>query len=57
MMINKKIFQVTIKQIHQAVVKNDLNTLQDKIADPVSPIILSAKDNNGLNPLHKVTIN
>ncbi|XP_044592155.1 uncharacterized protein LOC123270250 isoform X1 [Cotesia glomerata] len=44
---------VTIKQIHQAVINNDLNTLQDKIAEPVSPVILCAKDSNGLNPLHK----
>ncbi|KAG8034191.1 hypothetical protein G9C98_001275 [Cotesia typhae] len=44
---------VTIKQIHQAVINNDLNTLQDKTAEPVSPVILCAKDSNGLNPLHK----
>ncbi|XP_034950982.1 uncharacterized protein [Chelonus insularis] len=44
---------VSIKQIHSAVVKNDIDTFLKKIEDPVSPIILSAKDSNGLTILHK----
>ncbi|KAK0085675.1 hypothetical protein PV325_004621 [Microctonus aethiopoides] len=44
---------VTIKQIHSATVKQDLDGLIKKIDDPVAPVILCAKDNNGLNVLHK----
>ncbi|XP_015123171.1 uncharacterized protein LOC107045408 [Diachasma alloeum] len=43
----------TIKQIHNAVVKNDIEGFLEKIADPVSPVILCSKDMNGLNVLHK----
>ncbi|XP_011300880.1 uncharacterized protein [Fopius arisanus] len=43
----------TIKQIHNGVVKNDVEGFLEKIADPVSPVILCSKDMNGLNVLHK----
>ncbi|XP_015605023.1 uncharacterized protein LOC107272408 isoform X4 [Cephus cinctus] len=43
----------TIKSVHTATVKNDLEAFRDKIADPVSPVILCSKDSNGLNVLHK----
>ncbi|XP_063974585.1 uncharacterized protein LOC135161174 isoform X4 [Diachasmimorpha longicaudata] len=43
----------TIKQMHSAVVKNDIDEFLEKIADPVSPVILCSKDMNGLNVLHK----
>ncbi|XP_043270896.1 uncharacterized protein [Venturia canescens] len=43
----------SIKTIHSAVIKNDLEGFKKKIASPVSPIILCSKDVNGLNVLHK----
>ncbi|XP_015185824.1 PREDICTED: uncharacterized protein LOC107071377 isoform X3 [Polistes dominula] len=43
----------TVKDIHAATVKNDLEGLKKKLEDPVSPIILCSKDANGLNVLHK----
>ncbi|XP_058794332.1 uncharacterized protein LOC131666023 isoform X2 [Phymastichus coffea] len=43
----------TIKDIHAATIKNDIDTFRKKVEDPVSPIILSSKDCNGLNVLHK----
>lgn len=49
------VLQGTIKGMHNAVVKNDLEVFKKKIASPVSSIILCSKDANGLNVLHKVT--
>ncbi|XP_043684215.1 uncharacterized protein LOC122636732 isoform X5 [Vespula pensylvanica] len=43
----------TVKDVHSATVKNDLQGLKKKLEDPVSPIILCSKDANGLNVLHK----
>ncbi|XP_020296962.1 uncharacterized protein LOC109861644 isoform X4 [Pseudomyrmex gracilis] len=43
----------TIKDIHTAVVNNDLEEFKKKMEEPISPIILCAKDSNGLNVLHK----
>ncbi|XP_058122433.1 uncharacterized protein LOC131293299 [Anopheles ziemanni] len=42
-----------IKEIHQAVVDNDLDTLKEKTAPPAPRVILTSKDANGLTPLHK----
>lgn len=42
-----------IKNIHQAVIDNNLDYLKAKTAQPVPPEILSSKDANGLTPLHK----
>ncbi|XP_011496786.1 PREDICTED: uncharacterized protein LOC105361344 [Ceratosolen solmsi marchali] len=43
----------TIKDIHLATIKNDIEGFRKSVEEPVSPIILSSKDNNGLNVLHK----
>ena len=44
--------QNIIKEIHSAVVDNDLDSLMTKTANlPV--VVLSSKDANGLTPLHK----
>ncbi|XP_055642711.1 serine-rich adhesin for platelets-like isoform X3 [Toxorhynchites rutilus septentrionalis] len=42
-----------IKDIHQAVVDNDLETLKEKTAPPTPRIVMTSKDANGLTPLHK----
>ncbi|XP_058451583.1 uncharacterized protein LOC131430543 isoform X2 [Malaya genurostris] len=42
-----------IKDIHQAVVDNDLEMLKEKTAAPMPRIVLTSKDSNGLTPLHK----
>ncbi|KAB0795470.1 hypothetical protein PPYR_12309 [Photinus pyralis] len=42
-----------IKDIHTDVVNDDLEQLQTHSSSPVPPVILSAKDINGLSPLHK----
>ncbi|XP_062546363.1 uncharacterized protein LOC134212475 isoform X5 [Armigeres subalbatus] len=42
-----------IKDVHQAVVDNDLDTLKEKTASPTPRIVLTSKDANGLTPLHK----
>ncbi|EDS44997.1 conserved hypothetical protein [Culex quinquefasciatus] len=42
-----------IKDIHQAVVDNDLDTLKERTASPTPRIVLTSKDANGLTPLHK----
>ncbi|CAL4177582.1 unnamed protein product, partial [Meganyctiphanes norvegica] len=39
-----------IREVHQAAVNGDLETLEAKVDQPE---ILTAKDHNGLNPLHK----
>ncbi|XP_020709375.2 uncharacterized protein LOC105688504 isoform X5 [Athalia rosae] len=45
----------TVKDIHAAVVKNDVETFRKKTNKPVSPLILCSRDNNGLNVLHKAS--
>lgn len=47
-------FQGTIKDVHAAVVNDDKETFQKRTADPVPNQIFISKDQNGLNPLHKV---
>ncbi|GLV41893.1 uncharacterized protein CBL_00355 [Carabus blaptoides fortunei] len=42
-----------IKEIHLAAVNNDIGLIKDRTSEPVPPIILSSKDSNGLNALHK----
>lgn len=42
-----------IKNIHQAVIENNIETLQSLTSPPVPPQMLACKDVNGLNPLHK----
>ncbi|XP_058056480.1 uncharacterized protein LOC131207864 [Anopheles bellator] len=42
-----------IKDIHQAVIENDLDTLKEKTAPPAPRVILTSKDAHGLTPLHK----
>lgn len=42
--------------MHGAVVNNDEETFHKRTADPVPNQIFASKDQNGLNPLHKVTI-
>uniref|UniRef100_A0A182LZY3 Arginine kinase n=1 Tax=Anopheles culicifacies TaxID=139723 RepID=A0A182LZY3_9DIPT len=42
-----------IKDIHQAVIDNDLDALKEKTAPPAPRVILTSKDANGLTPLHK----
>jgi hypothetical protein len=42
--------------VHGAVVNNDEETFQKRTADPVPNQIFISKDQNGLNPLHKVKI-
>lgn len=46
-------FQGLIKNIHQAVISNDLEVLQSRTAPPVPAIMVNCKDINGLTPLHK----
>ncbi|XP_046737336.1 uncharacterized protein LOC124406047 isoform X2 [Diprion similis] len=43
----------TVKDIHTAAVKNDVDGFRQKVSDPVCPVILTSKDANGLNVLHK----
>jgi hypothetical protein len=42
--------------VHGAVINNDEDTFQKRTADPVPNQIFISKDQNGLNPLHKVRI-
>ncbi|KAK5645386.1 hypothetical protein RI129_006686 [Pyrocoelia pectoralis] len=42
-----------IKDIHTDVENDDLEQLQAHSSSPIPPVILSAKDVNGLTPLHK----
>jgi hypothetical protein len=46
-------FQGLIKHIHQAVISNDIETLQAKTSPPVPAQMINCKDLNGLTPLHK----
>lgn len=43
------------KSIHSSVIDNNMELLQSKTAPPVPPQMLSCKDVNGLNPLHKAS--
>lgn len=42
-----------IKDVHTAVVENDLAMLTARTSPPVPGVLASAKDVNGLTPLHK----
>lgn len=42
-----------IKNIHSAVIDNNIETLRAKTSPPVPPQMLNCKDINGLTPLHK----
>lgn len=54
--INFPIVKGIIKEIHKAVIDDNLPLLKKLNRDPVPEDILSSKDKNGLNPLHKVRI-
>lgn len=41
------------KSIHSSVIDNNIEYLRAKTSPPVPPQMLSCKDINGLNPLHK----
>ncbi|XP_034476733.1 uncharacterized protein LOC117783437 isoform X2 [Drosophila innubila] len=41
------------KDLHQAVIDNNLETLQMQLEPPVSSALVTAKDGNGLNVIHK----
>ncbi|XP_032590623.1 uncharacterized protein LOC6559725 isoform X4 [Drosophila grimshawi] len=41
------------KDLHQAVIDNSLETLQMQLEPPVPPSMVTAKDSNGLNIIHK----
>ncbi|CAH0715680.1 unnamed protein product, partial [Brenthis ino] len=43
----------TIRDIHNAVIQNDLETLMKLTADPVPPQALSSRDANNLTAMHK----
>ncbi|CAK1580106.1 unnamed protein product [Parnassius mnemosyne] len=43
----------TIRDIHNAVIQNDLEGLMKLTADPVSPRVFSSKDINNMTALHK----
>lgn len=45
--------QNLIKDIHQAAIDNDVELLKEKTSPPVPPVVLSARDSNGLTALHK----
>jgi len=44
-----------IKEIHKAVIDDNLVLLKKLNRDPVPIDVLASKDKNGLTPLHKVT--
>lgn len=48
-----KYFQNSIKDVHQAVIDNNLETLQAKMEPPVPPALITCRDANGLNLIHK----
>lgn len=50
---NLRSAQNIIKEIHAAVVDNNIETLMEKSAS-VPAVLLSSKDTNGLTPMHKV---
>ncbi|XP_017837898.1 uncharacterized protein LOC108596523 isoform X2 [Drosophila busckii] len=41
------------KDLHQAVIDNNLETLQSQLEPPVPAAMVTAKDSNGLNVIHK----
>lgn len=41
------------KDLHQAVIDNNLETLQQQLEPPVPSALVTAKDGNGLNVIHK----
>ncbi|XP_051860133.1 uncharacterized protein LOC117570110 isoform X1 [Drosophila albomicans] len=41
------------KDLHQAVIDNNLETLQSQLEPPVPAALVTAKDGNGLNVIHK----
>ncbi|XP_017475922.1 PREDICTED: uncharacterized protein LOC108366126 isoform X2 [Rhagoletis zephyria] len=43
----------SIKDVHQAVIDNNLETLQAKMEPPVPPALITCRDANGLNLIHK----
>ncbi|XP_049308908.1 uncharacterized protein LOC105226272 isoform X16 [Bactrocera dorsalis] len=43
----------SIKDVHQAVIDNNLETLQAKMESPVPPALITCRDANGLNLIHK----
>lgn len=45
--------QNTIKDVHQAVVDNNLDVLKSKTEPPVPPSLITTKDSNGLTVMHK----
>ncbi len=46
-------FMGMIKNIHAAVIENNMELLRAKTSPPVPPQMLNCKDINGLTPLHK----
>lgn len=49
----KSLLQNLIKDIHQAAIDNDVDLLKERTSPPVPPVVLSARDANGLTALHK----
>lgn len=47
------ISQNASKDLHQAVIDNNLETLQQQLEPPVPSALVTAKDGNGLNVIHK----
>ncbi|XP_030019706.1 uncharacterized protein LOC115439821 isoform X2 [Manduca sexta] len=43
----------TVRDIHQAVVQNDLESVMKNSSDPVPPQILSSRDSNNMTVMHK----
>ena len=43
----------SIKEVHVAVIDNDLDTLKEKTSPPIPIQMITSKDINGLTPLHK----
>ncbi|KAI8118083.1 hypothetical protein CVS40_10124 [Lucilia cuprina] len=43
----------SIKDVHQAVIDNSLETLQANLEPPVPPALVTCRDANGLNLIHK----
>ncbi|CAG9865308.1 unnamed protein product [Phyllotreta striolata] len=42
-----------VKEIHMDVQNDDLDKLKEHASPPIPPVVLAAKDINGLSPLHK----
>lgn len=54
--IRLKLFKGIIKEIHKAVIDDNLTLLKKLSREPVPTEVLGSKDKNGLTPLHKVKI-